>query len=468
MKISITTLIAFTFFCCQAQQLQYQTLNNNFDRPIDIAYEPLTEYLYIAEQNGYIKLTDRSGNRVAGNFLDIEEQVTGPNDNFLGFDNELGLLGMVFHPRFDIITAPYFYLNYTISQAGSNLETVISRFTVIEVAGQDYLSCDPDSELIITKIGQPRSNHNAGDLAFGPDGYLYITSGDGGGSNDPDNRAQNLFSLLGKILRIDIDKDDFPNNDDSNYSIPPDNPLADGIAGAPEIFAFGLRNPWRFSFDRNFGNLWIADVGQSDWEEINFSTFSNNNTLHNFGWSCFEGEVVNANSSQTNCPSFVNTTTPIFVYPHDSQNGGFSVTGGFVYRGCAYPALYGQYIFADYVSGNTWLTDASTLNTTLINANKEEVSSFGEDINGELYYVTLAGEFGRIAETTAFTDTIYIHGEPLSGTYQATHSISTTASITTNKNIEMIASACIEAQIGFEVDSDANALLAIDEAFICP
>jgi len=467
MRITNTTILLLCFLYCQAQQIQYQTLNNNFDRPIDIASEPLTPYLYIVEQDGYIKLTSTSGNTVAGNFLDIETRVIGPNDNFPGSDGELGLLGFVFHPRFNLTTAPYCYVNYTAADADFNLTTVISRFTVSETPNQEYLSCDVDSEFFITKISQPRSNHNGGNMAFGSDGYLYIASGDGGGSNDPDNLAQNTFEQLGKILRIDVDGDDFPISTAFNYAIPPNNPFANGNGGAPEVFAYGLRNPWRFSFDKNLGDLWIADVGQFDWEEINFTPYNELNSLQNYGWSCFEGLVFNANSTQPNCPSFANTTAPIFVYPHNTQNGGFSVTGGFVYRGCKYPALYGQYIFADYVSGNTWLTDAISLTTTLTNANKEDISSFGEDENGEVYYVTLDGEFGQVIETTNATDTIYVKGTPLSGIYQSAHPIVTTAAVSTNKNIEMKAPDCVEAQTGFEVDMNANVLLAI-ETYSCP
>jgi len=466
MKITNTFVLILFYMYCNAQQIQYQTLSNNFDRPVDIASEALTSNLYVVEQDGFIQIVDPSGNVVSGNFLDIEARVTGPNDNFPGSDNELGLLGMVFHPSFNLSTAPYFYVNYTTSQGNDNLETVVSRFTANQTPNQNYLSANVGSELEILRIAQPRNNHNGGDMAFGPDGYLYIASGDGGGSNDPDNRAQDTFDLLGKLLRVDIDKDDFPMSSDLNYAIPPDNPYANGNNGAPEIFAYGLRNPWRFSFDRNLGDLWIADVGQSDWEEINYSPL-NNSSIQNYGWSCFEGLVFNTNSSQTNCPSLANTTIPVYVYPHNEQNGGYSVTGGFVYRGCQFPTLYGQYIFADYVSGNTWLTDASTLSTIITNAEKEEISSFGEDENGEIYYVTLEGEFGKIRETTNAKDTIYIQGLPLSGTYQTDFAIVTTASISANKNIEIKATDCVEAQSGFEVDGNADVLLAI-ESYSCP
>jgi len=467
MRIANTFFLFCIILQSQAQQIQYQTLSTDFSRPVDIATEPITPYLYIVEQDGYVKLTDNSGNIVANDFLNIATSVTGPNDNFPDYDSELGLLGMTFHPRFNLTTAPYCYVNYTMSDNNFNLTTVISRFTVSETPNQNYLSCDVNSEFLITKIRQPRSNHNGGDMAFGADGYLYIASGDGGGSNDPDNRAQNTFELLGKILRIDVDGDDFPMSTDFNYAIPPDNPFANGNGGAPEVFAYGLRNPWRFSFDKNLGDLWIADVGQSDWEEINFTAYSDMNSIQNYGWSCFEGLVSNSNSSQPNCPPFVDTTAPVFVYPHNIQNGGFSVTGGFVYRGCQYPALYGQYIFADYVSGNTWLTDANTFNTTLTNANIVDLASFGQDENGELYYVTLAGEFGQVTETSAAIDTIYIQGSPLSGIYQTADAIVTTATVSTNKNIEMKAPQCVEAQTGFEVDANANVLLAI-EAYSCP
>jgi len=367
MKTTTITLLLLGYYCiCCAQQIQYQAITSNFDRPVDIATEHLTSYFYIVEQDGEIELTDVSGNIISAGFLDIKTQVIGPDDNYPGYDGELGLLGMAFHPNFNLTNAPYFYVNYTVANDNFDLETIISRFTVSSTPNQNYLSCDANSEYIVMRIPQPRSNHNAGDLVFGPDGYLYIGTGDSGGSDDPDNQAQNLSSLLGKILRIDINGDDYPMRSDFNYSIPNANPFANNNMGLAEIYAYGLRNPWRFSFDNNTGDLWIADVGQNAWEEINFIVYQEN-TIQNFGWSCFEGLEFNYSSTQSNCPFSTNTTLPIFAYPHNMQTGGFSVTGGFVYRGCQYPALYGQYIFADYVSGNTWLTDVTSLNSYLAN-----------------------------------------------------------------------------------------------------
>jgi len=242
---------------------------------------------------------------------------------------------------------------------------------------------------------QPFTNHNGGHLAFGPDGFLYIGTGDGGSGNDPGNEAQDPFSLLGKMLRIDIDTQSGGNN----YAIPSGNAYTNAANGLPEIYSIGLRNPWRYCFDRLNGNLWIADVGQNEKEEVHFQAANMGSGL-DYGWRCYEGSDVNNSVNQTGCPNFSDTEPPIFEYLHDEPDGGQSITGGCVYRGCNYPDLYGYYIFADYVSDNIWLTDQN-FNTTLTNVSKGSISSFGEDTDGELYYVTLNGELGRLTEANA-------------------------------------------------------------------
>jgi len=399
MKIKYYLLLclcaAITLFA-NAQQIQFQAIANGFDKSVAIGVEPITNYFYIVEQNGKIWLTESNGNIVSTPFLDISSQVLGTNDNYPGYDFELGLLGIAFHPNFDLTNKPYCYVNYTRIVTGNDIETVVSRFTLSQVAGQNYLSTNVATELEIITFDQPYSNHNGGDLTFGPDGYLYIGTGDGGSGNDPDDSGQDLGSLLGKILRIDVDN----TNGAINYSIPNGNMV--GAGTLPEIYSYGLRNPWRYSFDSATGDLWIADVGQNAIEEINFQA-SGAVAGVNYGWRCYEGTQVNNQVNQNNCPSYASTIGPVFEYFHDTNNGGQSVTGGFVYRGCNYPDLYGQYIFADYVSGNVWLTDVTNFNTVLTTTNKNAVSSFAENTDGEVYYVTLNGEFGQVTHPNTAT-----------------------------------------------------------------
>jgi len=396
---TIQSILLFSFFIFSnhllAQQIQLQTITTGFDRSIAVVTEPVTDYLYVVEQDGKIWLSTKTGVVIPLPFLDINLQVLGTNDNWPGYDGELGLLGMVFHPDFDLVNNPYFYVNYTNNPNGNNIQTIVSRFTVTENTSGDYFDVVPNSEMIILTYDQPFTNHNGGHLAFGPDGFLYIGTGDGGSGNDPGNEAQDPFSLLGKMLRIDIDTQSGGNN----YAIPSGNAYTNAANGLPEIYSIGLRNPWRYCFDRLNGNLWIADVGQNEKEEVHFQAANMGSGL-DYGWRCYEGSDVNNSVNQTGCPNFSDTEPPIFEYLHDEPDGGQSITGGCVYRGCNYPDLYGYYIFADYVSDNIWLTDQN-FNTTLTNVSKGSISSFGEDTDGELYYVTLNGELGRLTEANA-------------------------------------------------------------------
>jgi len=286
------------------------------------------------------------------------------------------------------------YVNYVINGTITNR---ISRFTLNTGNANDLVET---SQLILLEQTGIQTNHKAGDLAFGPDGYLYIGFGDGGGSFDPGNNGQNLNSLLAKIIRINIDSKSPP----LNYSIPPDNPFV-GVAGLDEIWFFGMRNPWRISFDRTTGDMWIADVGQNEYEEIDFIPAGTPGGLY-FGWDCWEGHN-NLDSASCNYPTL---TWPIFEYQHNCPcpNGqGASISGGFVYRGTSYPALKGYYISADYVSNQYWLTkkipgsNPPAFNTYNFNGNGQidDLVSFGEDDNGELYACNLQGPLYRISAT---------------------------------------------------------------------
>ena len=318
---------------------------------------------FVVEQGGTIRVIE-AGEVAAEPFLDISDKTEG--------GGEQGLLGLAFHPDFE--GDGRFFVNYT-DLAG---DTIVASYRA------DGASADPESEQVLLKIDQPYSNHNGGHLEFGPDGYLYIATGDGGSAGDPQDNGQNRDSLLGKLLRIDVD-------DEEGYEVPTDNPFADGREGAPEVWAYGLRNPWRFSFDRATDTLWVGDVGQGELEEIN--RVPDDEAGLNFGWNqmegsrCYEGGDCDTSDK----------VLPITEYEHDL---GCSVTGGFVYRGEEFPDLQGGYFFADYCSGRIWAIDAGApgpVEPTLLLSSERALSSFGVDEDGELYVTDIgAGEVLRV------------------------------------------------------------------------
>ncbi len=328
--------------------------------------------LFVVEQAGRIRIV-RSGELVARPFLDISGRISA--------GGERGLLGLAFHPAYE--TNRRFYVDYTDSRGN----TVIAEFSAS--AGEPD-TADPSSERVLLRIAQPYANHNGGALAFGPDGFLYIATGDGGSGGDPGNRAQSLATRLGKLLRVDVNT----RGGTLRYGIPPTNPFV-GRYGLDEIWAYGLRNPWRFSFDRSTGDLWIGDVGQARWEEIDRATrASGGGRGRNFGWRVLEGRACY--SPPSGC-SAAGKTSPIAVYSHSL---GCSVTGGFVYRGSAYPVLRGGYLFGDYCSGRIWsLTAAGPSPQTprLLLASGRSIASFGEDESGEIYVADIGrGEVLRV------------------------------------------------------------------------
>ena len=326
-------------------------------QPVDISHAG-DERLFVVERAGRIRVVEANGTVLTTPFLDIDARV-GSNDG------EQGLLGLVFHP--DYASNGYFYVNYT----NNSGDTRISRF---QVGSGTPNQANPASELILLAVDQDFANHNGGDLNFGPDGYLYIGLGDGGSSSDPNEHAQDLGSLLGKMLRLDV-------NAGSPYAIPPDNPFTATVGARAEIWALGLRNPWRFSFDRLTGDLYIADVGQDDWEEVDFQAASSPGG-ENYGWDCYEG---NASFELAGCGSPSNYIFPIHVYDH---NEGCSITGGYVYRGSQYPALGGHYLFADFCSSKLWSLKRDgqgVWQTTSLGDVPLNPSSFGENVDGELF-----------------------------------------------------------------------------------
>lgn len=351
-----------------------------FPAPIELTSPPdATDRIFVASQMGVIHVFPNSQSVPSAKvFLDISNRIAS--------GGETGLLGLAFHP--DYRNNGYFYLNYTRNNPG--LESVVARF---RVSATDPDQADPNSELILLTFSQPFSNHNGGKLVFGNDGFLYIATGDGGGAGDPDNNAQNRASLLGKILRIDV------NNTAANvnYAIPSDNPFAHNTAGfRKEIFAYGLRNPWKIAVDRATGQIWAGDVGQNGREEIDLITKGGN-----YGWRLMEGlACYNPASCDTTGLNLVN---PVLEYTHAS-GAGRSITGGFVYRGTAMPNLMGKYVYGDYVSRNVWALQygpqQQVTNTLLFQA-AGNILAFGEDRSRNLYLCLSTGRIQKITDPTA-------------------------------------------------------------------
>ncbi|MBK8555654.1 MAG: PQQ-dependent sugar dehydrogenase [Lewinellaceae bacterium] len=345
-----------------------------FVRPVGIEHCHDSR-LFVVEQRGYIWIVDSMGNKLPNPFLNIDAQVRSTG-------NEQGLLGLAFPPNYD--SSGYFYVYYTREPDG---DTRVSRF---RRDSMDTNLADPLSEEILLAQDQPYTNHNAGAIKFGPDGYLYIGLGDGGSGGDPQGNGQNKLTFLGKILRIDV------STNSTGYTIPADNPFVNNPAFLPEIWSWGWRNPWRFSFDRLTGDLWVGDVGQNAWEEIDFEP-ANTGGL-DYGWRCYEG---NHPYNTSGCPPAGTFAAPAFDYPNPAQ--GCSVTGGYLYRGSKYSDLYGLYLFTDYCSGRWWVTrhnsDGSFFTEQIADLSNNQYSSLGEGPDGELYVALLAsGKIQRITE----------------------------------------------------------------------
>lgn len=358
------------------------------DSPVVIAHAGDAR-LFVVERRGRIRIINADGSLAATPFLDISTRVDASG-------SEQGLLGLTFHPQY--AQNGYFYVYYT-RDPGPGLDR--SRVARFRVSSNPALA-DAMSESVVLEFEQPFSNHNAGDIHFGPDGYLYIASGDGGSGGDPSNFAQNNASLLGKLLRIDVGQNPLNLTPDcnisggSNYRVPRDNAYVNGLGGAcDEIWAKGLRNPWRFSFDRNTGDLWIADVGQNLYEEVDFVPAGTAAGL-DFGWRCYEG---NASFNLSGCPSGTQFF-PIHVALHSA--GDCSITGGAVYRGSAFPRLYGRYFFSDFCNPSVrTITRSGTqviVDTVVPTGAITLPAAFGENAQGELFVASLSGRIYRIVD----------------------------------------------------------------------
>ena len=336
---------------------------SGFSQPLSIAHAgDGSGRLFVAEQGGRIRIV-KNGAILSTPFLDISGRIsTG---------GERGLLGLAFPPGYP--EKRYFYVNYT-DTAG---HTVIARYRV----SADPNVADPASEQVLLRVNQPYANHNGGQLAFSPrDGYLYIGMGDGGSGGDPENRAQNPQELLGKVLRLDTET-----GSPATYHVPTTNPFVNRTGFRPEIWSLGLRNPWRFSFDRQTADLYVADVGQGAWEEVNFQTALSAGG-ENYGWRIMEGN--HCFNPSTGCNT-AGLTLPVAEYSHSL---GCSITGGYTYRGDVYPRMRGLYIYGDYCSGRIWglRREASEWQNTLLLDTAHNISTFGEDEAGNLYLANIS------------------------------------------------------------------------------
>lgn len=345
-----------------------QRVTTGLNRPLALVPMPDDSgRLLVVEQPGLIRVLV-NGQISATPFLDIRNRVNASA-------NEQGLLGLALHPQF--ARNGLFFVNYTGAQGG----TVIARFAL---SPNDPNRADPASEHILLQVEQPFSNHNGGGLAFGPDGYLYIGLGDGGSGNDPMDAGQRLDTLLGKILRLDVDRAA------PDYAIPPDNPFVNVPGARPEIWAYGIRNPWGLAFDPLTGDLWFADVGQNQREEINHQPAGQGG--RNYGWRYFEGDRAHLGQP----PAGQTFVPPVTVYGRDE---GCSVTGGVLYRGAVWPALQGRYLFSDYCSGALWaLTPtAQGWERATLTASGARVSALAVDNAGHIYVVNHNGDLRRLA-----------------------------------------------------------------------
>jgi glucose/arabinose dehydrogenase len=425
---SLFILFAFNSLLSYSQpSLSYRRLITRLFEPIEIVNaKDGSNRLFVVQKSGAIKVYDKFYNFL-GDFVTVSRIST---------NGERGLLSMTFHPNYK--NNGLFFVYYTNSLG----DIEISSYKV----SNDPNKADTATRTVIITIPhRAASNHNGGKISFGADGYLYFATGDGGSGGDPPNNAQNGKILLGKMLRIDINNTTPP----LNYSIPPDNPFVNDTTIADEIWAIGLRNPFRWSFDRLTYDMWIGDVGQGAREEINFSKARENKAV-NYGWRCYEGKITH---NTAGCKPANQYMQPLFDYNRSAATGGTSVTGGYVYRGSEYPSLYGYYIFSDYMSGNQWtISDSagSKIMRQLTGTFPRHIAGFGEGEDGKLYACSLTE--GAIYKVEAVTG---VQVNLLSFTGIARYSIAQLDWRSTEQNI-----------LQYEVESSNDSINFIREAVI--
>lgn len=443
MKYILSLIFSFLYFFTYSQELVIEQIPGVFfNSPVDMTstYMDGDARIFVTQKSGLIRILedpeDLSPNILEDPFLDLSSVV---DDGFEG-----GLLGLAFHPDYE--NNGYFYVNYTFQDPdnGGQFSTRISRFSVDE---SNPNLANSESELEVITISQPRKNHNGGDIAFGLDGYLYIPLGDGGGSGDQFKTAQNRQSLLGKVLRIDINTEP--------YSIPPDNPFVSDDETLDEIWTIGWRNPWKVAFDRETGDFWAADVGQNALEEVDFEPANSTGGL-NYGWNCFE---ASEEFDDELCPDGISHTMPIFEYDH--SQGWKSITGGHVYRGSNFPDLQGHYIFTDYEDSRVfWLTEQiaeGEFETVMFSFTEGNfplnIATFGEASNGELYFTTLiTGQLWKVG-TNYVTNTIE---SPVSSFTLFPNPVHSLLEIRTEGNLENEVSIYSNAGQKFDVSIQGN------------
>lgn len=375
LSTSVFIAISSTLMAQSPVRVQLVPYATGFNQITDVAHAG-DERLFVTQQAGLIRIVMPNGSILPTPFLSLSVLSSG---------NEQGLLGLAFDPEYG--TNGHFYVNYTFGSGTGS--TRISRFTV----SADPNVADPASEEILFTVQQPFTNHNGGDLDFGPDGYLYVGFGDGGSGNDPQNNAQTMSTVLGKMIRIDV-------HSASPYAVPPDNPFVSTPGVLPEIWASGLRNPWRFGFDQENGDLWIGDVGQNAWEEVDHWP-AGDNSGPDFGWRCREGLVATPGVSQSGCGTAADYTSPVQVHVNNPATQWCSVIGGRVYRTDEYYRLVGRYIYTDYCYGRIFslhpngsggwvseqLTTSATSGLTVIAENSSGDLFAGSRNNGILYRI---------------------------------------------------------------------------------
>ncbi|MEC3876870.1 PQQ-dependent sugar dehydrogenase [Chryseobacterium salviniae] len=380
-----TGLISFSIF--NAQSINLEEFATGFTAPVEITHANDSR-VFVVQQNGIIKIVQPNGIVNSSNFLNISSKIT--------YGGERGLLGLAFHPQYAV--NGYFFVYY--NDTSGNI--TVARYT--RSSNPDV--ADAATEKIILNQPKPFSNHNGGSIHFAPDGYLWIVTGDGGSGGDPNNNGQNKNSLLGKLLRLDI-------NSTGPYNIPPGNPFV-GTDGAYEVWAYGLRNAWKFNFDTVSGNVMIADVGQENIEEINKMPITQAGI--NYGWRCYEG---NDPYNTSGCAAQSTMTFPVAVYDH--SGGKCSITGGYVYRGTQYPALQGKYIFADYCSTQIGIMNSDNSITWSAAFSGNNFSTFGINSQNELFVAAVNnGKIFRVTTSTLGTNEnglssqIKVHPNPAS------------------------------------------------------
>lgn len=370
MKKLLFTASIFSSLFINAQSISLEEFATGLTAPVEIV-NANDSRMFVVQQNGIIKIVQPNGTVNPTNFLNISSKIT--------YGGERGLLGLAFHPQYS--TNGYFFVYY--NDLDGNV--TVARYT--RSSNPDV--ADPATEKIIINQSKPFDNHNGGSIHFAPDGYLWIVTGDGGSGGDPNNNAQNKNSLLGKLLRLDI-------NSTGPYNIPPGNPFV-GVDGADEVWAYGLRNAWKFNFDTVSGNVMIADVGQGQYEEINRVPLTQAGV--NYGWRCYEG---NNTYNTAGCAAQSTMTFPVAVYDH--SGGKCSITGGYVYRGTQFPVLQGKYIFADYCSTQIGILNPNNSITWSPAFSGNNFSTFGVNNQNELFVAAVNnGKIFRVTTTSLGT-----------------------------------------------------------------